>query len=1136
MSGEEHHNDQDKGLLSPSTRLSPSWHPGHSDSLSLGEDDEVQGDLGYICYGKASVDRNWKLCLVLRVCLWPFQNDENAKGLLKMVLVLPKEDIELAKRASKLTKEKIAAKLKDQWWLEEKTKSTKALGRKKQNVEKTQIKAYLRTRKKLRKKKREADLKGHIRSRAIIKTLKKLIGDEGPSSRGTKLNSTFITAKSPEEGARRALPKFRVTRPQPWSIASFSPNNGHPSPAFLVDSPIILEALIEGILVRWIYVDGGSSSKVMYEHCFQNLRAETRENLKQSITPLVGFSGEVSYLIGTIILNVTMAEPKRLRTIPMEFAVVKIHSPYNVILGRTSLRSLGAVASTIHSMIKFPIANGIETMITKRETLYEYKAGEPDDTIQPPPSPLKKDTQTDEKVEGNDKHLERPLESKPPEKVVIHGEHPDQTVTTGGNFSIKYMTGIPHFIVEHELKTYHHIEPRVQRKRSITPDKRKVVKDEVVVWLKARIVRKTKSLMGFKYKCFLNAYKGYQQIQMTKKDEEKTMFHTDEGVFCYTKMPFGLKNAEATYERLVDTIFEGQIGRNLKAYVDDMVIKSKTEPEMIKDVEETLLTLKKVNMKLNPKKCSFGMEEGKFLGYIVTSEGIKANTEKAKAIVNMPSPSNLKQILEEERGTHGLPISGQRSSQRRLISGKTRETSLNPLRHTIKVITNKPISQILNNREATGRLAKWGIELEAYGIKYAPRSAIKGQVLVDFLADTMAENNSKQVKASGSNDKPHTKEDNKKADALSKLAVVQCEGLTKGVLIEELNERSVDTVEVNAIIKEATRTWMTPIQEYIEHEILPEDVAKARTIREKARNYTIEEGVLYQKSYLGPLLRCIGPQKAKYLIKEIHIGSCGMYDAPRRAVHKAMNVGYFWPSMHRDANNEISSCDSCQVYATVPKLPKNDMISVTLAWPVRKYGMDIVGALPEAPGKIKYLIVAIDYFIKWIKAKAITSITGKHVKNFIFDNIVCMFRIPATIIIDNGTQFIDDPFKSWPEGLGIKLVSTLVYHPQANEAMERANQSIMQRIKTRLHQEGGAWVEELPNVLWAHKTTPKMSNGETPFSLAYGTEAVIPAEIGIPIRRTIQRSDKENEEALRMNLNLLEEQRETATIKEARRK
>ncbi|GJX02914.1 reverse transcriptase domain-containing protein [Tanacetum coccineum] len=104
-------------------------------------------------------------------------------------------------------------------------------------------------------------------------------------------------------------------------------------------------------------------------------------------------------------------------------------------------------------------------------------------------------------------------------------------------------------------------------------------------------------------------------------------------------MPFGLKNA-----RVVDTIFEVQIGRNLEAYVDDMVIKSKTEQDLIRDIEETLLTLKKVNMKLNPKNYSFGMEEGKFLGYIVTSEEIRANPKKTKDMMNMPSPSYLKQM------------------------------------------------------------------------------------------------------------------------------------------------------------------------------------------------------------------------------------------------------------------------------------------------------------------------------------------------------------------------------------------------------------------------------------------------------------------------------------------------------------
>ncbi|GJR03619.1 reverse transcriptase domain-containing protein [Tanacetum coccineum] len=533
-------------------------------------------------------------------------------------------------------------------------------------------------------------------------------------------------------------------------------------------------------------------------------------------------------------------------------------------------------------------------------------------------------------------------------------------------------------------------------------------------------------------------------------------------------MPFGLKNARATYQRLVDTIFEGQMGRNLEVYVDDMVIKSKTDPKMIKDVKETLLTLKKVNMKLNPKKCSFGMEEGKFLGYIVTSKGIRANPEKVKAVVNMPSLSNLKQMQR---------LSGKLAALNRFLS-KAAERAL-PCLDTLKKCTNKKdFHWTTEAEEAFQAMKKLIVELptltapkkeeELMVYLSAANEAVSAVLLVEregrhmevvyrwSIQRTRIRSRSHPDRSRRSK-KMHVfvdsklvishipSEENRKADALSKLAAVQCEGLTKGVLIEELNERSVDTAEVNAIIEEATRTWMTPIQEYIKKKILPEDATEARTIREKARNYTIEEGVLYRKSYLGPLLRCIGPQQAKYLIKEIHMGSCGMHDGLRRAVHKAMNVGYFWPSMHRDANNEISRCDSCQV-----------------------------------------------------------------------------FGIPATIITDNRTQLINDSFKSWAEGLGIQLVSTSVYHPQANGAVERANRSIMQGIKTRLHQEGGAWVEELPNVLWAHRTTPKTTNGVTPFSLAYGTEAVIPAEIGIPTRRTIQGSDEENEEALRLNLNLLE--------------
>ncbi|GJY82621.1 reverse transcriptase domain-containing protein [Tanacetum coccineum] len=165
---------------------------------------------------------------------------------------------------------------------------------------------------------------------------------------------------------------------------------------------------------------------------------------------------------------------------------------------------------------------------------------------------------------------------------------------------------------------------------------------------------------------------------MAEEDEEKTEFYTDQGTYCYTNMPFGLKNAGATYQRLVDSTFQSQIGRNLEEYVDDMVVKSKDEKMLLADIAETFDNLRKINMKLNPKKCSFEVEEGKFLGYMVTSEGIKANPKKAKALADLQSPRTLKKMQS---------LSGKLDSLNCFLA-KSAERSL-PFFNTLKNITKE---------------------------------------------------------------------------------------------------------------------------------------------------------------------------------------------------------------------------------------------------------------------------------------------------------------------------------------------------------------------------------------------------------------------------------------------------------------
>ncbi|GKF47012.1 reverse transcriptase domain-containing protein [Tanacetum coccineum] len=165
--------------------------------------------------------------------------------------------------------------------------------------------------------------------------------------------------------------------------------------------------------------------------------------------------------------------------------------------------------------------------------------------------------------------------------------------------------------------------------------------------------------------------------------------------------------------------------------------------------------------------------------------------------------------------------------------------------------------------------------------------------------------------------------------------------------------------------------------------ILLEEKKKARALRLKAVRYAVINETLYKKSFLRPWLRCVGPLQANYILREIHEGSCSMYFGPRSMVAKALRSGYYWPTMHTDARNLIRECIDCRVYRPVPRNPQEKLRPIMSLWPFYKWGIDIAGPFPEGPSKVKFLIVAMDYFTKWIEEKPVATITGAQVKKFI---------------------------------------------------------------------------------------------------------------------------------------------------------
>nr|GEV02029.1 reverse transcriptase domain-containing protein [Tanacetum cinerariifolium] len=706
----------------------------------------------------------------------------------------------------------------------------------------------------------------------------------------------------------------------------------------------------------------------------------------------------------------------------------------------------------------------------------------------------------------------------------------------------------------------------------------------------SKIDWKVESLCGYPYKCFMDAYKGYHQIKMAEEDEKKTAFITSQGIFLKAVLdlpsPKCLKDVQKLNGKLASlNIFMSKSAeKSLPFFKTLKKCTKKSDFQWTPKAEGAFKEMKQSIVE--PPMLMALKEKEELIMYLAAAK------ETISAVLMKERDGKQVPIYFVSRALQGPEINY--TPMEKLIlalvsASKRLKRYFRAHNNCNHGSTNK---QLLSNPEVTGRLLKWIFELGEHDIQYRPRTSVKGQILADFIVehpedDTPdipmedkeelpdpwilftdgslcidgsaagliimnpegmeftyalrfrfnATNNKAEYEAlvaglqiarkigvqnlqanvdsklvanqvneiniakessmirylekvknlantfKGFSIKQIPRGENKKANALSKIASTSFAHLSKQVLMEELREKEIDEKEILAVVEEEGHTWMTPVYEYLTEGILPKEKKKVRIVRRKAGRYAVINEVLYKKSFFGPWLWCVGPLQANYVLRKIHEGSCSMHVGPRSVVAKALS-----PSSRA-------------------KNPQEKLTPITSPWPFYKWGIDIAGPFSEGPGKVKFLIVAMDYFTKWIEATPVETIIGTQVKKFVWDNIVSRFGLPGEIVSDNGKQFRDDPFK---DCLG-------------------------EGIKARLGKNKN-WVEEVSHVLWAHCTMIKSSNGETPFSLTYGAEAVIPAEIGMPTLRTAEVDMVKNNEALGISLGLLEEKREQAAIQEAKNK
>ena len=201
---------------------------------------------------------------------------------------------------------------------------------------------------------------------------------------------------------------------------------------------------------------------------------------------------------------------------------------------------------------------------------------------------------------------------------------------------------------------------------------------------------------------------------------------------------------------------------------------------------------------------------------------------------------------------------------------------------------------------------------------------------------------------------------------------------------------------------------------------------------------------------------------------------------------------------------------------------------MTAPWPFAQWGLDIMGPFPTTIRQLKFLVVDIDYFTKWVEAKTLATITKKNVRNFVWKNIICRYGIPRVLVSDNGKQFDNDVFRDFCSQLGIKNHYSSPAHPQANGQVKVTNRSLIKIIKIWLEGTKGIWPKELPSILWAYRMTTGTPTGETSFCLAYGSMAIIPTEVGLTSYRVGNYDENRNDEAMRLQLNMVDEVRAAA--------
>lgn len=668
-------------------------------------------------------------------------------------------------------------------------------------------------------------------------------------------------------------------------------------------------------------------------------------------------------------------------------------------------------------------------------------------------------------------------------------------------------------------------------------------------------------------------HSGFHQIPMEPAHCQRTAFACFLGTFEYLRMPMGLRGSPGTFQRAMDGIV-AEFRAKVFVYIDDLIVTSATAEEHLADIHEVLGKIEQIGMKLRPEKCKFARERLKFLGFILSRDGIEPDPEKTKAVTEYPTPTTVRDV----RAFIGLTsfyrrfiknfakiaacITELTRKEESFVWTPERQQAFDALK---RALTTYPVlvaprlgapfiievdasgrgvgavlTQAQDKDEKDIRVIAYAsriysrheknypaIELEALGLTYAVNQfrpyidGAKTRIITDHapLCSLLRRKDLTGRLAKYQIVLQHYDleivyrpgKENAACDALSRYHPKETSGSES---TEPDTEETEETTQETTPAVHSTRVDSTL---GIDFERVRQEQAADKGILDRlnlARKFDVREGTLFEKGTDDQWIIRLPPKSSygRELAKHIHQSKFEGAHLGRDKTEQKVRSVVIWQGMKSDIDFIVRRCKTCQ--KTKDSGPTRIRAPLgefpEVTTPFERLHADIVGPLPLTALGNKYIVVFADGFSKFIIAEAIPNQTADTICAIFKDRVVARFGPPKQLVTDQGTNFRSNKFEELLKNLNCVHTMSTAYHHQANGQVERANQTIETLLRQRENQED--WDEDLQLLIHAYNTAKHTTTGVAPFRVIHGQNARTPLKNTLPTIETEGDPEKHAEE------------------------